>query len=243
MWARLPVRDLLAGRVPDLCRRHGEHATELGEVVFISRSPWAARLLMLVNPLLSLIVRLLVRRRVRVVGWPFCPRCRRLRATLLAIGWAIVGLGVTALVILVVVGTVVVLRHPGDGDPPASAVAPVVGALSILAISVGAAVAACGRRHVIAGGWVSPDAQWIELRHAAEPFARQAVGLAAAAEAAMRAAQVRNLLWRGRETGWAPGYVASASSAGQVFVSPPTRPTDTSLSTIRPSYPPTGRDA
>ncbi|MEV4351141.1 hypothetical protein AB0J83_42330 [Actinoplanes sp. NPDC049596] len=162
---------------PSVCARHGEPAVEHKKTRFISRVQGWAYLLLLAGALPFLIFVLATRKTVEAAAWPFCARCARDRKKGLAIGLALLAVGV--------VGIFLASAVP-------DAAAGLVAIVAVVALVAGYIVALrSASRMLVAGGQADERGQFVTFRKAHEAFAAQATAAlhAAAQHHAAQAAQ------------------------------------------------------
>src|SRR5439155_17806466 len=157
---RIPARWVAGGTgVPAVCSRHGAPSAVSYRARYVSRPPtWSYGLFVI--PVVFAVAVTLVRKSVVAPAWPFCARCKAMRARLL-----MTGLGLLVLSGAGFAGAVA-FRNAGVF---ASAV-PLLVVGGFVALFAGVLVAARGSTPAITRARVSADGLWIEVARPHERF-------------------------------------------------------------------------
>ncbi|MGC1212461.1 MAG: hypothetical protein WA890_14465 [Micromonospora sp.] len=153
------------GQVLQLCTRHGEPAAQHKRVLFKSKVPSWTYLLIPLGLVAFAIVATVLEKRVKAPGWPFCPRCVKLRRNRLLGG---IGMVVFAILAVVVLAAVV--------PQGTSYVGPIVLAFVALLL-VGLFLTANAGWPFIASAHVSGDGHTVLVRKADPRFAEHVATL------------------------------------------------------------------
>lgn len=172
----LPAQMVTSGwGVPPLCVRDGRPAVARRRITFVSRTPAWVYLTLLVGWLVTLILLLMLQKRVKAPGWPVCADCMSQRRQRLTVMWLLlVGGPVLAVVLAGVLGS-----SPGNDGSVASVL--LVGCLGA---PIGAAVVGS------TGSWsemfkaaVDPTGASVNFREPAPAFVRSLPGMSTPAPA------------------------------------------------------------
>lgn len=154
------------GASVDVCARHGSSASVWHTVMFESRPPRWTLMLAVCGFLPYLLVRTLTRRYLTVRGWPFCPRCIRLRRTRLAVAivlFSMVPVGVVAAAVFGLAAFTPAHQAVGKALLITAAVA-LLAALIVMSFTSYPSAA---------GAEVSRDGHWLLVRHPSAAFERR----------------------------------------------------------------------
>jgi hypothetical protein len=150
------------GPVLRVCARHGQTATRHDPVLFRSRPPTWAYLLLPLGLIPFAIVATVLQKRIKAPAWPFCNECTKLRQLRMVAGIAL-------LFLTVVVPFSVIAAAPESGLAGVFAV--VLFAALLLS---GLALATGAGRAVIASGYATPDGTQVRIRNPHPHFAQDA---------------------------------------------------------------------
>jgi len=154
---------LMASRVrsglglPDVCSRHGRHATRRSRAVIESSPPGWVYATIPAGLLIFLILRAALRKSIVAPAWPFCDRCQRRRATVIAIA---------SVVVVVGLGMVPIGLQLSHGDPMFG----LFGGLGVVIAMCGYAGFALARPAAIAGARLTQDGLCVVLEHPNDTF-------------------------------------------------------------------------
>jgi hypothetical protein len=164
---RLPKPFVVGGGASvEVCARHGRPAAARHNVMFESRPPRWTLLLAVGGFLPYLLVRMLTRRYLTVRGWPFCPRCIRLRRARLAVAivlFSIVPVGVAA-------AAVFGLATITPANQAAGKALLITAAVALLAALI---VISYASYPSVGGAQVSRDGHWLLVRRPSEAYERR----------------------------------------------------------------------
>ncbi len=178
--------------MPTVCTRHGRPATIRVTTRLVARlEPWAYAL-MVVSFLAYAIFVWATRRSVLARGWPFCPRCRGLRASRVLGGVALSVAGFAA---------ILVELPPTATNTHVSRSGGVVLCLGMVLFLVGVVVMTRRGWAWLARASVSRDGHWVCVRGAHPGFADQVAATVARASAG----------WPAPTAPTAPGAMAPAA--------------------------------